>query len=122
MAALTVPILEISALNTATLSDGAGLAAGTIDGSAGAELTPLKKDSKYLIQINVVTGATVTITKGTGLQAAQADLSTGALTGSKTYYIFLESGRYLNTYGTNKGKILITSSQADTTILAFELP
>ncbi len=122
MAALTVPILEISALNTATLSYGAGNVADTIDSSAGAELTPVSKDSKYLLQINVVTGATVTIAKGTGLQAAQADLSTGALTGSRTYYLFLESGRYLHTYGTNKGKILITSSQADTTILAIELP
>ena len=122
MSVLTVPILEISALNTATLSDGAGNVAGTIDGSDGAELTPLKKDSKYLLQINVVTGATVTITKGTGLQAAQADLSTGALTGNKTYYLFLESGRYLQTYGTNKGKILIASNQSDTTILAIELP
>jgi hypothetical protein len=121
MAALTVPILEVASLNTATLSYGAGLVAGTIDGTDGAELTPVSKDSKYLLQINVVTGATVTITKGTGLQAAQANWSE-ALTASRTYYLFLESGRYLHTYGTNKGKILIASNQADTTILAIELP
>jgi hypothetical protein len=121
MAALTVPILEVSALNTATLSYGSGNVAGTIDATDGAELTPVSKDSKYLLQINVVTGATVTITKGTGLQAAQANWS-AALTASRTYYLFLESGRYLQTYGTNKGKILIASDKSDTTILAIELP
>ena len=121
MAALTVPILEITALNTPTLAYGSGNVAGTIDASDGADLTPLSKDQKYLLQINVVTGATITITKGTGLQAARADFSQ-ALTASRTYYMILESGRYLHTYGTNKGKIHIASNKADTTILAFELP
>lgn len=121
MAALTVPILEVTSLNTATLAYGSGNVAGTIDGSAGAEFTPLSKDSKYLLQINAVTGATVTITKGTGVQAAQANWS-AALTANRTYCLSLESGRYLQTYGTNKGKILIASDQADTTILAIELP
>lgn len=121
MAALTVPIVEITAYNTPTLAYGSGLVAGTIDGSDGADLTPLSRDQKYLLQINVVTGATITITKGTGLQAAQANFSQ-ALTASRTYYMILESGRYLPTYGSTKGKIHFASTQADTTILAFELP
>lgn len=121
MAALTVPILEITALNTPTLAYGSGNVAGTIDASDGADLSPLSKDEKYLLQINVVTGATIGITKGTGPQAARADFSQ-SLTASRTYYMVLESGRYLNTSGTSKGKIHITSNQADTTILAFEMP
>jgi hypothetical protein len=121
MAILTAPILEIDSLNTPTLAYGAGNVADTIDGTLGAQLLPLSAGSKYLLQINVVTGATVTIKKGTGLQAAQADFSQ-ALTASRTYYMVIESGRYLNTYGTNKGKIFFTSTQADTTILAIQLP
>lgn len=120
MAALTVPILESAGLNVATLAYGTGNVAGTIDGSDGAEFSPVSKDSKYLLQINAVTGATVTITKGTGLQAAQADWSK-ALTANRTYYLQLETGKYLQAYGANKGKILIKSNQADTTILALEL-
>ena len=120
MAASTVPILTLSAYGTQALSYGAGNVALAIDGTDGALLTPTKKDEKILLQINVVTGATVTINKGNGLQGV-ADWSE-TLTASRTYYVAIESGPYLNVSGTNKGKIFIESTQADTTILAIQLP
>lgn len=119
MAALTVPILNL-ALNTASLAYGTGNIAGTIDGSDGALLTPTKQDEKLLLQINVVTGANVTVVKGDSHQATVDYVLAG--TGNRTYYLALESGKYKNITGTNKGKIKITSSQADTTILAIQLP
>lgn len=120
MAALSVPIINLTAFNSAVLAYGTGLVAGTIDATDGALLTPTKQDEKLLLQINVVTGATVTVLKGDSNGATVNYVLTG--TGSRTYYLALESAKYKNITGTYKGQIKITSSQADTTILAIQLP
>lgn len=120
MAALSVPIVDLTSFNSAVLAYGAGLVAGTIHSTDGALLTPTKQDEKLLLQINVVTGANVTVKAGDSHQATVDYVFAG--TGSRTYYLALETGKYKNITGTNKGKIVITSSQSDTTILAIQLP
>ena len=120
MAALSVPIVDLTSFNSAVLAYGAGLVAGTIHSTDGALLTPTKQDEKILLQINVVTAANVTVKAGDSHQATVDYVLAG--TGSRTYYLAIESGKYKNITGTNKGKIVITSSQSDTTILAIQLP
>jgi hypothetical protein len=64
-------------------------------------------------------GGTVTIAHGNGQQGVE-DLAIVIGAGA-TYFVQLESGLYKNTSGASKGKILMTSSVADSTLSVIEL-
>jgi len=95
-------------------------AAGTIDATLGAQYTPLKSDEKLLfILYGGAAGGTVTFEKGNGQQGV-ADLD--IVIGAGAYAaVQVESGKYMNVTGTNKGKIMITSTVANSTLSIYEL-
>ena len=118
MAATVIPVVTMTNFGTA-VANGTALA---LDGTNGGLLTPTKKDGKMMLMLINNDGSnatTCTIAKGNGLQGV-ADLAI-ALTAGQTKVITIESGKYLNITGTNKGKIKFTDSAADTKVIAYEL-
>ena len=95
-------------------------AAATVANNDGAVVTFDKDDQKILLLLkNNITNATHTavIKAGNGLQGV-SDLSI-TLTGTDTAAgnekaVVIESGKYVNMSGTNKGKVNIVSKDATT--------
>lgn len=104
-------------------NEGAAMpATAAVDAADGALITCDKADHKMLIIMENADGANaenVTIKKGNGVQAT-ADLVV-ALAASQKKVITIESGKYKNVSGTNKGKILINGT-ADVKIACVVLP
>jgi hypothetical protein len=114
-------ILTQTATKLVTFGTAATLvAAGTIDATLGAQFTPAVEDEKLVYTIyGGSAGGTVTVEMGNGIQGvADLDLVIGA---GATIVIQLESGKYKNVSGTNKGKIMFTSTVADSTLSVYEL-
>lgn len=122
MAATVVPIVDITAWNTA-VADGTALA---VDGTDGATLTPTKGDEKVMVMMinsdasNATTCTVKKPTSGYGIGAV-ADLEV-ALAAGATKVICLESNRFKAAYGDDKGKILFEDSAGDTKLIAYQLP
>lgn len=120
MAITTIPLVTLTAFNTA-VANGTALA---LDATLGGFLTPTKADGKILVMlINNDSGnaTTCTIEKGNGLQGVGSNLEV-ALTASQVKVLALETGLFLNTHGTNKGKIIFKDAAADTKVIAYEMP
>ena len=120
MAITTIPLVTLTAFNSA-VADGTALA---LDASLGGFLTPTKKDGKILVMlINKDSGnaTTCTIEKGNGLQGCGDDLVVD-LAASGVKVIAIETGLFMDVYGTNKGKIIFKDAAADTKVIAYELP
>lgn len=97
-------------------------ATAAVDATAGALITCGAADQKMLIIMensDAVNDETVTIKKGNALQGT-ADLAVVVPKGEK-HTIVVESGKYKNISGTNKGKILITGT-ADVKLACVVLP
>jgi hypothetical protein len=84
-------------------------------GSDGAVVAFDDPDQKILLIIGT---ATATIKAGNGLQGT-SDL-TVTYVSNKQQAVVLESGKYMNMFGTHKGKVLITGATA--TVQAVVLP
>lgn len=94
----------------------------TLDATDGALITCGAADQKMLIIIensDSTNAENVTIKKGNGLQGTK-DLVI-AVPKSEIHTIVVESGKYKNVSGTNKGKIQITGT-ADVKIACVVLP
>lgn len=120
MAATVIPKVTLTAFNSAA-ANGTALA---LDAILGGYLEPTKKDGKILVMlINNDSGnaTTCTIKKGNALQGVGSDLEV-ALAASEVKVIALESGLFMNSYGTTKGKIHFVDAAADTKVIAYELP
>lgn len=61
-----------------------------------------------------------TIVKGDGLQSTK-DLEVSIPAG-KTYAVCVESGKFMNVSGVNKGKVVVKGESADIKVKAIELP
>lgn len=97
-------------------------ATAAVDAADGALITCDKADQKMLIIMENADGANaenVTIVKGNGVQGV-ADLVV-ALAASEKKVITIESGKYKNLSGTNKGKIKVTGT-ADVKLACVVLP
>lgn len=81
-----------------------------------------KADHKIVLIIKNNGGAeqTATIKKGNALQGVQDLVIT--LAAGKTHVAVIESGRFVNVSGTNKGKIQIIGSTTDIQVAAIALP
>ncbi len=111
-------------VNTALSFNAAGAmpATAAVDAADGALITCDKADNKMLIIMensDAVNPENVTIKAGNGLQGV-ADLVV-EVAASTTKVITVESGKYKNISGTNKGKMLITGT-ADVKIACVVLP
>ena len=67
------------------------------------------------------TARTATIKKGNALQGV-SDLASGDIAAGKFAAVAVESGRFKNVSGANKGKILIIPSHAELKMAAIVLP
>ena len=92
-----------------------------ISASDGAEFAMSERDDKYLVLIqNSATSAKdVTVKAGNGLQGVN-DLKVSVAASSYTF-VRLESGRFKNVSGEDKGKVVI-NGPADIKVGVFCLP
>lgn len=94
-----------------------------VDATNGALITWNARDDKILVLVeNVHASASksVTIKGGDGIQGGP-DLTLAIAAASYTF-VSLDSGRFKNVTGTNKGKVVITGTSADIQVAAFKLP
>ena len=99
------------------LNTGTAIAAAVACGADGAVIDYSDQpDGKILLLIGT---AEATIQAGDGFQSKGVNLVVPFETG-KTKAVVIESGRYMQTSGANKGKILITGATA--TVQAIALP
>ena len=93
-----------------------------VDASAGAEFSMSGHDERTLILIQNGASAAkkVTIKAGNGIQGVcDLEKSVGA---SSYTVIAIDSGRFKNVSGDNKGKVIIMGESADIKVAVFELP
>lgn len=123
MAATTITVQALTKRNAfATPADFTGITAA-VDATDGALVPFGERDDKYLIliqNVNTTTAKSVTIKGGDSYQAG-GDL-TLEIAKSKYTFVAIDSGRFLNTTGTNKGKIHITGTSVDIQVAVFKLP
>ena len=94
-----------------------------LDATDGAEIVWSERDDKYLVLIqnaNASEAKNVTIKAGNGIQGVN-DITTSIAASSYTF-IALDSGRFKNVVGADKGKVLFTGDSADIKIAAFKMP
>ena len=121
MARATINVQALDERNkfaSAALSTGMTTA---IDATDGAEIVWSERDDKYLVLIpNASEAKNVTIKAGNGIQGVN-DITTSIAASSYTF-IALDSGRFKNVVGADKGKVLFTGDSADIKIAAFKMP
>lgn len=95
-----------------------------VDASAGASVDYTNKsDGRILLMItngNASAEKKATIIKGNALQGTE-DFEISIPAG-KTYGIVVESGKFGNVYGENKGKVIVKGESTDIKVQAVELP
>lgn len=99
-------------------------AAVAVDGTDGAGVNfENKSDGRILLMItnsNASASKDATIKAGDSLQGVE-DLVISIPAG-KTYGIVVESGKFKNVSGDNKGKVIIKGASTDIKVQAVELP
>jgi hypothetical protein len=75
----------------------------------------------FVFQNSGATARTATVKKGNGIQGT-ADLVSGEIAASKFGTVVVESGRFKNAYGTDKGLVKIIPSHAELKMAAIVLP
>lgn len=123
MAATAITVQALTARNKFATAALKTAITAAVDASDGALVPFGERDDKYLILVeNVHASAakSVTIKAGDSFQAG-GDLTLEIAAASYTF-IAIDSGRYLITTGTNKGKIKITGTSADIKVAVFKLP
>lgn len=123
MGATTITTQALTERNTfAAAADFTGITAA-VDATDGALITWGDRDDKMLIlvqNVNTTTAKSVTIKGGNGIQGGP-DL-TLEIAKSKYTFVAIDSGRFKNVTGTNKGKVVITGTSVDIQVAAFKLP
>jgi hypothetical protein len=98
-----------------------------VDSSGKAALIPFpnKDDGKILLMFlnsDSTTAYDVTVKKGNGLQAASADLTLADVTAGAYVSIVVETGKYAQVSGTDKGYIKVVGENAAVKVAAIYLP
>lgn len=93
-----------------------------VDATDGAEFEMSGRDDKVVVLIqNAATAAkNVTIKAGNGIQGVNDYVESVAA--SSTTAIVLESGRFKNVSGNDKGKVIIMGASADIKVAVIVLP
>ena len=117
MARTVISVHEMDKYNEAYTFD---MEPGAIDAADGAEIDYSGRDDKMLIMLMNTTDSTVTVTvkAGNGIQGV-CDL-TVEVAGMTT--LALESGRFKNVSGPDKGKVILAASAAGVGVMAFKMP
>ena len=123
MAATEITPIKLTSFNTITKEINATDFAA-IDATDGAYFVMAKGGDKYVIGIkNAVSTSgdkTITIKAGNGLQGTN-DISL-TLAKDGIAWVVLDSGKFKNVYGVNKGKVILTGTDANLQVKVIELP
>lgn len=123
MAAVEIKPIKLTSFNT-FIKETADTDFAAIDGTDGAYFVMAKGGDKYVIGIkNAVSSEankTITIKAGNGLQGTN-DISL-TLAKDKIAWVVLDSGKFKNVYGVNKGKVILTGTDANLKVKVIELP
>ena len=120
MARTVIPVHEMDKYNEAHDFD--MTQGGAIDAADGAEIDYSGRDDKMLIVLMNATESTVTVTvkAGNGIQGV-CDLKI-ELAGDASAVLALESGRFKNVSGEDKGKVILATSAAGVGVMAIKMP
>lgn len=120
MARTVIPVHEMDKYNEAYPFDME--AGGAIDAADGAEIDYSGRDDKMMIMLLNETNstATVTVKAGNGIQGV-CDLTVELAEGGMAT-LALESGRFKNVSGPDKGKVILAASAAGVGAMALKLP
>lgn len=123
MAIVELKPIKLTAFNT-TVKETADTDFTAIDATLGACFEMPKGGDKYVIGIKngVATevNKTITIKAGNGLQGTN-DI-TLTLAKDEIAWVALDSGKFKNVYGENKGKVILTGTDANLLVKVIELP
>lgn len=123
MAAVKITPIKLTSFNT-FIKETADTDFAAIDASAGAYFVMAKGGDKYVIGIKNASSSsgdkTITIKAGNGLQGTN-DISL-ALAQNEIAWVALDSGKFKNVYGENKGKVILTGTSTDLKVKVIELP
>lgn len=123
MAATKITPIKLTSFNT-FIKETADTDFAAIDASDGAYFVMAKGGDKYVIGIkNAVADTgnkTITIKAGNGLQGTN-DISL-VLAKGEIAWVVLDSGKFKNVYGVNKGKVILTGTSNDLQVKVIELP
>ena len=131
MAITTIKPIKLTSYNT-FVEEAADTGFVALDATYGAEFTMAQRDEKYVIGVkNAISAAgnvTAIIEAGDGLQSISGDI-TQVLAKDDIAWIVIDSGRFKNVAGTNKGKVIIkslnaagTEGSADLQVKVIQLP
>jgi hypothetical protein len=121
MAAVEIKPIKLTSFNT-FIKETADTDFAAIDTSAGAYFVMAKGGDKYVIGIKNASESaakTITIKAGNALQGTN-DISL-ALAQNEIAWVALDSGKFKNVYGENKGKVILTGT-TDLKVKVIELP
>jgi hypothetical protein len=122
MAAVKINPIKLTSFNTIT-TEAETTAFKAIDGTHGAYFVMAKGGDKYVIGIKNASESadkTITIKAGNGLQGTN-DISL-ELGEGEIAWVVLDSGKFKNVYGVNKGKVILTGTSNDLQVKVIELP
>lgn len=123
MAIVKITPVELDEVNVQSAEVATSALTTAVDATAGAYYEHKERDDKYLIiasNANTSAAKTLTIKKGNGIQGvADKVISIGA---GKTVFINIESGRFKNVSGDNKGMVILMGESADIKVAVVKLP
>lgn len=131
MSITTIKPIKLTSYNT-FVEEAADTGFVALDETEGAEFTMTQRDEKYVIGVKnaISTSGNVTaiIEAGDGLQSISGDIKQ-VLAKNEIAWIVIDSGRFKNVAGTNKGKVIIkslnaaeTAGSADLQVKVIQLP
>jgi len=123
MAATVITPIKLTSFNTIT-KETAATDFAAIDATNGAYFVMAKGGDKYVIGIknaaSTAVNKTITIKAGNALQSTN-DISL-ALAQNEIAWVVLDSGKFKNIYGENKGKVILTGTDNNLQVKVIELP
>lgn len=122
MARVNIPVQELIVSNEFAPDALKTALTTAINAADGAEIVWGHRDEKMLVLIeNAATSPkTVTVKAGNGIQGC-CDIAKEIAASSYTF-LALDSGRFKNVSGADKGKVIITGASADIKVAVFKLP
>lgn len=131
MSITTIKPIKLTSYNT-FVEEAADTGFVALDETEGAEFTMTQRDEKYVIgvknAISTTGNVTAIIEAGDGLQSISGDIKQ-VLAKNEIAWIVIDSGRFKNVAGTNKGKVIIkslnaakTAGSADLQVKVIQLP
>lgn len=123
MAIVKITPVELDEVNVPSAEVATDALTTAVDATAGAYYEHRERDDKYLIiaqNANSSAAKKLTIKKGNGIQGVVDKVV--SIAAGKTIFINIESGRFKNVSGDNKGKVILTGESADIKVAVVKLP